>query len=739
MFLARPNKTRGARKPDCKRGMYWGRGGAGMMFICSEDSTVLLLLRSPWVIQGETWGFAGGSLEEEYFNTPIQNPILDDDLYLRSALQETKEECGSLPPAFRMTQILGQTEYEDCGFRYITFIVDLDKAQKDAWQPESLDGETDEFRWVSLDQVKPGAIIGGRALHFGVEFTIAHPEYARIRQSRARPNKTRYQTEKGEDFVHPLFSQLDQMAHEKLPNGAPRYHFFMHDLPKVGLNPTATYNTTPLGIYGYLLTPSYLHLLRTNELPYVTDANFVTILEATEPQRMLYVDYNPALPPMLNVDPILLKHDNSQCDQIFEAINQRVTSSPLWGQDGFGTRKRVPLKVKQSVDDDLISMLAEGLWSNYLRRMAEARQGLAAKAPPICIAMKRNETQKQAIWELIAQHQAENKLTSSLYQQYRATRNKHLPKKKPFVDPEKALQRTPAVVPARMTTDLIDQGYTSVCDAGTSVIHANEPAQIVFLTPSSFKVVETLPNIYKQLSSRQQSRETGELIRRHPEAWREVKTVFKQDEAINIIERLIDSYGLPSFDRPEGWLYLTGKPDNGKIKSKWVSTKKKPADLTAKNAPAYVPYFHVEPTILELISIAKTSDTESYNRLLKVYFDNPQIQVSDLIGSFPDDPVRQHVSDNAEDMMSELLDNIRDEIENGSHRLYSYHLQTQKIWPYLSSKGDKFVFVPNLNVASPRLKNYLESIAIMVDAIVRPGPNFTKLKNFLRKLEKSTS
>jgi len=182
----RYNPRRARRNPSCKRPTYWGRGGAGMMFVCTEDATVLLLLRASWVMQGGTWGVAGGGLEEGHYNTPIEDPILDDARYLKAALKETEEECGSLPPGFRASQVVGQTEYEDCGFRYVTFIADLTKAQKDAWHLESHDDETDEFRWVPVARVKPGAVIGDHALHFGVEFTTGQPDYARVWQGKAR-------------------------------------------------------------------------------------------------------------------------------------------------------------------------------------------------------------------------------------------------------------------------------------------------------------------------------------------------------------------------------------------------------------------------------------------------------------------------------------------------------------------------------------------------------------------------
>jgi 8-oxo-dGTP pyrophosphatase MutT (NUDIX family) len=171
--MQRDSLLRGLIREMCKKPKYWGRGGAGIMFRCPEDDTVLLLLRADWVDQGGTWGIPGGGVEEGWFETPIEEPIYDPSIFQRAAFREAVEECGSLPPGFSSSQVTGRTVYEDCGFQYITLIADITLEQKERWRLASNDGETDDFQWVPRSKLGAGASFMGRRLHFGVEYTLS--------------------------------------------------------------------------------------------------------------------------------------------------------------------------------------------------------------------------------------------------------------------------------------------------------------------------------------------------------------------------------------------------------------------------------------------------------------------------------------------------------------------------------------------------------------------------------------
>lgn len=113
------------------------------------------------------------------------------------------------------------------------------------------------------------------------------------RKARAIQNKSAYTKRTGQRWDPHNLIDLAALAEQKLPNGAPRYYFFMHEFPKVGLNPKATYDTTPLGVYTYPLTPALYVQFLDNDLPYVSEAAYMTVMEAVQPDAMLAILRDP--------------------------------------------------------------------------------------------------------------------------------------------------------------------------------------------------------------------------------------------------------------------------------------------------------------------------------------------------------------------------------------------------------------------------------------------------------------
>lgn len=127
---------------------YWGRAGSGLMLFSPNGKKVLLALRSDEVLEPGTWGIPGGAVD-------------GDDLY-ESALRETGEELGPIPPH----EVFGEVMFQDGDFRYTTFLARLADSAKE-WSPDvdDLNWENDEARWFRIDRLPA-------PLHFGVEHIV---------------------------------------------------------------------------------------------------------------------------------------------------------------------------------------------------------------------------------------------------------------------------------------------------------------------------------------------------------------------------------------------------------------------------------------------------------------------------------------------------------------------------------------------------------------------------------------
>ena len=120
----------------CQRPRYWGIAAAGVVVICSEDSSVYLHLR-----HNGKWAYPGGGIHigrEGYVSTPIPEEVRlnHNDLQFKTkAIEELEEEAGYLGlPSFTIVDEL--VTYEDCGFIYKTFIADVSLEEKENWEPQ---------------------------------------------------------------------------------------------------------------------------------------------------------------------------------------------------------------------------------------------------------------------------------------------------------------------------------------------------------------------------------------------------------------------------------------------------------------------------------------------------------------------------------------------------------------------------------------------------------------------------
>jgi 8-oxo-dGTP pyrophosphatase MutT (NUDIX family) len=117
------------------------RQGAGFVFVCQEDQTILLARRSKYVSEPGTWTGLGGAVEP-------------GESVREAAIREVQEEAGSMP---RIDKELATLRYERNGFVFTTFVANLTKEEKQRWKPKR-DHENDRIEWLHElpDNLHPG-------------------------------------------------------------------------------------------------------------------------------------------------------------------------------------------------------------------------------------------------------------------------------------------------------------------------------------------------------------------------------------------------------------------------------------------------------------------------------------------------------------------------------------------------------------------------------------------------------
>ncbi len=141
---------------------FWGRSGAGVLFTCSKDLTLLLGLRSESVEQPLTWGIFGGSCDGEgFFDSDQISKSKKDDSW-DCAVREAVEEIGYFPKKY---SIVGKVVFRKNNFQYTSYVVDIPLIEKNRIdENHNLNWENDEIRWFSRDDAKKL-----KNLHFGVK------------------------------------------------------------------------------------------------------------------------------------------------------------------------------------------------------------------------------------------------------------------------------------------------------------------------------------------------------------------------------------------------------------------------------------------------------------------------------------------------------------------------------------------------------------------------------------------
>lgn len=122
---------------------FWGKQGAGCIFLAKDTKRILLPYRSSSVEQPHTWGVWGGAIDSK------ENPS-------DAVRREIREEAGYNGSA----QLVPLVVFEKGTFKYHNFLAIIETE----FTPR-LNWETEEFKWVEYgDWPSP--------LHFGLQYLI---------------------------------------------------------------------------------------------------------------------------------------------------------------------------------------------------------------------------------------------------------------------------------------------------------------------------------------------------------------------------------------------------------------------------------------------------------------------------------------------------------------------------------------------------------------------------------------
>lgn len=126
-------------KALCETG-FWGKQGAGCIFLARTTKRILLAHRSPYVLEPNTWGSWGGAID------PGENPV-------NAVIREVKEESGYTEDM----DIIPLYVFTSGTFRYFNFLVVVDSE----FEP-NVDWETQGYKWCVYGEWPS-------PLHFGLQ------------------------------------------------------------------------------------------------------------------------------------------------------------------------------------------------------------------------------------------------------------------------------------------------------------------------------------------------------------------------------------------------------------------------------------------------------------------------------------------------------------------------------------------------------------------------------------------
>lgn len=113
---------------------------AGILFVCPEDGSLLLLQRGKAMSSPGKWDIAGGRSDGS------ETPEL-------TAVREATEELGCLPANKKLIakKSLNTPELDNI---YIIYVYSISKEEKDRWSKEiHIDFESQDIRWFPISKI----------------------------------------------------------------------------------------------------------------------------------------------------------------------------------------------------------------------------------------------------------------------------------------------------------------------------------------------------------------------------------------------------------------------------------------------------------------------------------------------------------------------------------------------------------------------------------------------------------
>ena len=162
---------------------FWGKEAGGVLVYCSTTNRYLILLRSDWVLEPNTWGIISGKLDE---GENVKQAVL------REAEEETGHKLGNLIPSFI---------FEKENFKFYNFVSIIDEE----FVPK-LNWENSDYKWVELNEMPEN-------LHFGLKLLLENENIETLIEK----NKNMIQEQNPKDNIAmdiPLLIRFSELMRE---------------------------------------------------------------------------------------------------------------------------------------------------------------------------------------------------------------------------------------------------------------------------------------------------------------------------------------------------------------------------------------------------------------------------------------------------------------------------------------------------------------------------------------------